>query len=89
MEKLGPCPLCGGTPRDNQARTGTVFCAVTDCGMAGVYEADDWSRLSAIAANERRMREALERCRKYFLGSKPVNATMAKVCDEALKGGEG
>lgn len=96
--KLGPCPLCGG-----EAEWAYKEDAIVCCGKCGkvMAEFEDWNRLSALAASERRMREALERCRAVFAGSAAIcwkynrgpramaMDELAKVCEEALKGGEG
>lgn len=99
MNKLGPCPLCGGEA-DGYARV--ALCSQPNC-PAQWWDIghDDWNRLSALAARERRMREALERCRELAknlevlqLGETDADDTVAAyqidvACQEALKGGEG
>ena len=110
--KLGPCPLCGGEATRDSMCSDDIRCR--SCNFTE-ESGKVWSRLSALAASERRLREALERCRETFneyadihedkaVGARitggtsveiwiwelkaVANRAMAKMCDEALKGGK-
>lgn len=85
-EKLGPCPLCGGDWRfsDNDKQVVSCFNGV-ECDAYGLeMPLTAWSRLSAMAASERRMREALERCQRTlgFLHVCAANAGLLLPADE-------
>lgn len=79
-DKLGPCPLCGG---EAATYDGGVFCAD---GCMGPYMLAEpvWSRLSALAAQNKRRGKALEGCRDAFLFY-GWNGRMVEICEEALK----
>ena len=83
---LGPCPLCGGKLTFDPGDSETLC---LECHIA--MDARGLGRLSALAAREKRMREALERCRKWFAMT-PGSAfqfdsqvDMETLCEEALK----
>ena len=85
-KKLGPCPLCGSKAMwrsvPEESRVLCIRCHMAECEM------EIWNRISAIAEAERRLREALERCRKWFRGETFEGLTsekMATICEEALK----
>ncbi len=81
--KLGPCPLCGGKLTFDPGDSETLC---LECHIA--MDARGLGRLSAIAAQNKRMREALERimntCR-MFDGCPVGPDTIAELCEEALK----
>ena len=86
-EKLGPCPLCGGEMGQSHDEDGmclSLYC--NKCGLV-VLNGETWSRLSALAASERRLREALERCRETVFWN-AFKIDVLAVINEALKGGK-
>ena len=87
-EKLGPCPLCGDVPNGGE----DVHC-FNDCSLyLTSLSREEWNRLSAMAASERRMRAALEEVGAILKSAAVWNGhepKAVKVIDEALKGDEG
>ena len=82
--KLGPCPLCGGEAE--YLGTCGVECSAEDCMMA-VCSPVVWNRLSALADQNRRRGEALERCRDHFRECDRTTrgpSPMERMCEEAL-----
>lgn len=91
--KLGPCPLCGR----QGVRFGTwISCPDPNCGInVGLFEDGEWSQLSALAAQNKRRGEALEKAMAMltdieyyasFDGNIQKKAYYAaELCEEALK----
>ena len=90
---LGPCPLCGMDAKpsgfDYDREQKYVYCI---CGLDVPMSV--WNRLSALAAQNRRRGEALERCQEYFGNvvtdehGEPIgeyDPDMRRMCEEALK----
>lgn len=76
-DKLGPCPLCGG-----EATKYWETAECSQCRLSGIVDTD-WNRLSAIAAQNRRRGEALEKLKKW--AGKIGYPDWVKLCEEALK----
>ena len=82
-EKLGPCPLCGRDARMNDY--GEVTCS--SCDMPYV-DIKIWTKLSALAEQNKRRGEVLERCRDHFRECDRTTrgpSPMERMCEEALK----
>jgi len=99
MSELGPCPLCGGKcehkrENDHHGDCFSLGCKKPGCRLCNLYYTEEigleeeairtWDRLSAMAASERRMREALERCQRTlgFLHVCAANAGLLLPADE-------
>ena len=80
-EKLGPCPLCGGEAE--YLGTCGVECSAEDCMMA-VCSPVVWNRLSALAEQNRRRGEALERCRGKLAEYAKHHAGKVRAFDQVL-----
>ncbi len=101
MSKLGPCPLCGGEAIREEINTMApeiAQCEHDGCEMANWMAVETWQKLSALAAREKRMREALERVailnsqaaqllELIGQGGEPAKGyrDIARICEEALK----
>lgn len=64
MEKLGPCPLCGGEAIHEEINTMApeiAQCEHDGCEMANWMAVETWQKLSALAASEKRLKAEVER----------------------------
>ena len=84
--ELGPCPFCGGEAVKLTAgdfgQSEVVKCSNHWCGM-GCETTKTWNRLSAIAGQNRRRGETLEKLKKW--AGKIGYPDWVKLCEAALK----
>ena len=78
-EKLGPCPLCGGSGEDLIVPAGMAYCK--KCRLT--LQIQVWNRLSALAEQNKRMMGALDKIQKSC--HKHDYRTIWETCEEALK----